>query len=127
MHDGAPLLTYSRPKGDYKEKDAQRVLLDFYISHCELGKDKFKVIAAIDGQAKDTLTEWVPYFIEGLSDGEHTVKLQLIDPAGQPVPGAFNSPEGKIRINPAAAAAPAATHQHDSGMKHDSGKSPAVK
>lgn len=127
LHDGAPLLTYSRPKGDYKEKDAQRVLLDFYISNCELGKDKFKVIAAIDGQAKDTLTEWVPYFIEGLSDGEHTVKLQLIDPAGQPVPGAFNSPEGKIRINPAAAAAPAATHQHDSGMKHDSGKSPAVK
>jgi hypothetical protein len=32
----------------------------------------------------------VPYFIEGLQLGEHTVRLELVDPQGQLVPGPFN-------------------------------------
>jgi len=111
---GEPLLTYSRPKGDYKGDDTKRVLLDFYLTNAELGPDKYKVVASIDGEVKDTLTEWVPYFIEGLADGEHTVSLQLIGPDGQPVPGEFNAPRQTIRVNPAetASAAPAT----DTGM-----------
>lgn len=114
-----PLLTYSRPKGDYKGADARRILLDFYTTNAELGPDKYKVVVSIDGQVKDTLTEWVPYFIEGLSDGEHTIALQLIGPDGQPVPGAFNAPQQKIHVNPAGTAttAPADTTRSDTGMK----------
>jgi hypothetical protein len=121
--DGQPLLTYSRPKGDYKAEDAKQILLDFYLSNAELGADKFKVIASIDGQVKDTITEWMPYLIEGLAAGEHTVKLELVGPDGKVVPGAFNTAERKIKVlapgeAPAAAAAPMA---HDSSMKmHDS-------
>ena len=111
-----PLLTYSRPKGDYKGDDAKRILLDFYVANAELGPDKYRVIASIDGQVKDTLSEWIPYFIEGLSDGSHTVKLQLIGPDGQPIPGRYNSPEQTIHVNPAATAS--AAPAHDSAMGH---------
>lgn len=118
--EGAPLLTYSRPKGEYKGKDAKKILLDFHLSNATLGPDKYKVIATVDGTLTDTLTEWVPYFIEGLSDGEHTVKLELIGPDGKPVPGTYNTAERKITV--ASKDAPAApAMMHDSGMKHDSG------
>ncbi|MEO5930695.1 MAG: hypothetical protein ABIR47_12235 [Candidatus Kapaibacterium sp.] len=122
MDMNGPLLTYSRPKGDYSGDDAKRVLLDFYIANLELGKDKFKVVASVDGTVIDTLTEWIPYFIEGLTDGAHKVKLELVGPDGKVVPGVYNSVERTININPPAAAAAAPSPMDTmAGMKHDSG------
>jgi hypothetical protein len=103
LDSSAPMLTYSRPKGEYKGADANRILLDFYITNAELGADKHKVVATIDGTTTDTLTEWIPYFIEGLTDGEHTVRLELIGPDGSPVPGPFNTTERKITVTRTAA------------------------
>jgi hypothetical protein len=101
LKDSLPLLTYSRPKGDYKGTDTRRVLLDFYLANAQLGPTQYKVVASIDGKAVDTLTEWVPYYIEGLSPGAHTVKLELIGPDGKLVEnGPFNSAEGKINLLP---------------------------
>jgi hypothetical protein len=124
MKPNEPLLTYSRPKGDYSGEDAKRVLLDFYLKDAVLGPNQFKVVASIDGQVKDTLTEWIPYFIEGLTDGAHTVKLQLIGPDGQVVPGQFNTAERTININPAPGSTTPAPASHDtmSGMTHDTTK-----
>ncbi len=99
IKQGEPMLTYSRPKGEYQGGDTKKVLLDFYISNAELGPNTYRVVASIDGQVTDTLTEWVPYLIEGLPDGEHTVALQLIGPDGKPVPGAYNNPSRKITLN----------------------------
>jgi len=113
LKEGEPLLTYSRPKGEYKGDDAKRVLLDFYIANAELGPDKYKVAATVDGTVKDTLTEWVPYYIEGLADGQHTIKLELLGPDGAVVPGPFNSVERTITVSSGTmAAAPAAGMQH---------------
>lgn len=109
LDTAAPLLTYSRPKGEYKGEDANRVLLDFYIANCELGADRYKVVATIDGTMRDTLTEWIPYFIEGLIDGEHTIALELIGPDNAPVAGPFNRTERTITIA-RTAATPTAMH-----------------
>ncbi|HVZ42112.1 MAG TPA: hypothetical protein VHI13_22725 [Candidatus Kapabacteria bacterium] len=124
LKEGAPLLTYSRPKGDYKGKDCDRILLDFYLSNAELGAGKYGVIASIDGQVKDTLREWVPYFIEGLPDGEHTVKLELIGPDGKPVPGAFNSAERKIKVARSEQPAPPMAMPHDTSAPHHDSSAP---
>lgn len=84
-----PFLFYSRPKGDYKRTDGQKVLLDFYLLNTTLADKGHRVRATIDGQAW-TITKWDAYFIEGLQPGAHTVRLELIDAAGNPVPGPFN-------------------------------------
>lgn len=111
LDSAAPLLTYSRPKGEYKGDDANRILLDFYVTNAELGADKYRVVAAIDGGTADTLTEWIPYFIEGLTDGEHTIRLELIGPDGAPVAGPFNATERTITVA-RGEAVPTAMHGH---------------
>ena len=94
-----PLLTYSRPKGEYVGKDGRKVMIDFYLSNADLGPDSYKVIASVDGKVMDTLTEWTPYFIEGLKEGDHTIRLQLIGPDGAPVEnGSYNDTERTITI-----------------------------
>lgn len=106
---GEPLLTYSRPKGEYNGKDAGKILLDFYLANVELGAGKHKVRVSIDGREIAKLEEWVPYYIENLPDGEHTIKLELLAPDGSVVPGIYNTSEKKIGVNVKLAAAAADT------------------
>ena len=84
-----PTLFYSRPKGDYKQMDGDKILLDFYLLNTDLDKDNYSVKATIDGEDW-TINKWDAYFIEGLQLGKHTVRLQLVDAAGKLVPGPFN-------------------------------------
>ena len=82
-------LFYSRPKGIYKGKDTEKVLLDFYLVNTEISTNGNKIRATID----DTvflIDEWVPYYIEGLSNGETQIKLELIDSNGNLIDAPFN-------------------------------------
>ena len=82
-------LFYSRPKGTYKGKDTEKVLLDFYLVNTEISTNGNKIRATID----DTvflIDEWVPYYIEGLSNGETQIKLELIDSNGNLIDVPFN-------------------------------------
>jgi len=85
----APTLFYSRPKGDYKKLDGDKVLLDFYLLNTDLEKLGYSIRATIDGEAW-TINKWDAYFIEGLELGKHTVRLELLDKDGNLVPGPFN-------------------------------------
>ncbi|MFW6051187.1 MAG: hypothetical protein ACODAU_08430 [Myxococcota bacterium] len=92
----APLLTYSRPKGCYPA--GERVLLDFYLTNVEeLSEDGHKVRYTI-GDVTGDITEWKPHYIENLQEGEHEVRLQLIDPEGEPVEGPFNDTTRTIQV-----------------------------
>ncbi|HMN06106.1 MAG TPA: hypothetical protein PKD45_10290 [Flavobacteriales bacterium] len=84
-----PVLFYSRPKGDYKQFDGEKMLLDFYLLNTNLEDQGYSVRATIDGETW-TINKWDAYFIEGLELGQHTVRLQLVDKDGNLVPGAFN-------------------------------------
>ncbi len=93
-----PLLTYSRPKGTYASGENSKVLLDFYVSNATLAPDAYKVKVWVDTTSMPDITKWQPYYITGLTQGKHTVKLQLIAPDGSVVPGSYNSPTGEITI-----------------------------
>jgi hypothetical protein len=84
-----PTMIYSRPKGEYVGKDTENVLLDFFLLNTTLSADGNKVRATINGQ-EFMITEWAPYVIKGLPKGEVTVKLELLDAAGNLIPGGFN-------------------------------------
>lgn len=84
-----PTLFYSRPKGDYKQFDGEKMLLDFYLLNTNLEDQGYSVRATIDGETW-IINKWDAYFIEGLELGQHTVRLELIDKDGNLVPGPFN-------------------------------------
>lgn len=87
----APMIFYSRPKGDYIGKDTANLLLDFYPANVALGNDhKVKVDVKNESTGKSgsfTLSEWKPHFIQGLGTGKASVTLTLVDKDGKQVAG----------------------------------------
>jgi len=91
----APTLIYSRPKGTYKGKDAENLLLDFFVLNTVLSENGNKVRATINGK-EFIITEWVPHIIKGLPKGEVTIKLELIDVENNLIAGPFNQVTRKV-------------------------------
>ncbi len=82
-------LFYSRPKGTYKGKDTEKVLLDFYLVNTDISTNGNKVRATI-GDTVFFIDEWAPYYIEGLEEGDTQIKLELIDSNGNLIDVPFN-------------------------------------
>ena len=93
-----PYLTYNEPSDTNSYKEGVPILLDFYLSSCELSADGYKIRLSIDGKNRRTLTNWQPYYLYGLKKGSHTVRLELIDASNQLVPGSFNDVKRKITV-----------------------------
>jgi uncharacterized protein YneR len=87
-----PYLTYNEPQGeyDYNKNNPQPILLDFYLSNCDLSRDGYKVRLTIDNDNQRILTSWQPYYIYGLKKGMHRIRLELLDPQNNYISGLFN-------------------------------------
>jgi len=92
-----PSLFYSRPKGEYKGKDTDRVLLDFYVWNTKL-KDGNQVKATING-TDFMLDNWGPYEIINAPKGELTVDLSLVDKDGKTLSGDNVSITRKVTLS----------------------------
>lgn len=96
----SPMLTYSRPKGDYLGKDIDNLLLDFYLWNATLGAD-YTVKAQVTGDGVDTafiLNEWKSYLLKNLPLGSNTIKLTLLDKAGNKVEGVSTEISRTIKL-----------------------------
>jgi hypothetical protein len=97
-----PLLTYSRPKGEYKGADAEAIMLDFWLSNCELTGDggQYRVRYAVNKEEPKYIDEWHPVWLTGFSSGKHTILIELVDNKGNPVDnGGYNSTSREIIIS----------------------------
>lgn len=94
----APYLTYNEPLEGVSYQEGQPILLDFFLSNVELSNDGYKIRVTIDGTIQRILTSWIPYYIEGLSAGKHTLRLELLDEKNRPQPGLFNNTQKTIHI-----------------------------
>lgn len=92
-----PHMFYSRPKGTYKGKDTEKILLDFYLINTDLSESGNKVRATINGE-EFMITKWEPKFIEGLPMGTTTIKLELLDAEGNLVESPYNPVERMITL-----------------------------
>ncbi len=82
-------LFYSRPKGIYTGTDTEKLLLDFYLVNTIISPTGNKVRATIQG-VEFIIDDWAPYYIEGLTKGEISIKLELIDEMGELIDSPFN-------------------------------------
>lgn len=96
-----PLLTYSRPKGEYKGADAEAIMIDFWLANAKLTGDggEYRVRYSVDGGAAKFIDKWQPIWLSGWTDGKHKVKLELVDKSGNVVEnGGYNSTEREITV-----------------------------
>jgi hypothetical protein len=96
-----PLLTYSRPKGEYKDADADPIMIDFWLLNAKLQGDggQYRVRYSIDGGEAKFLDKWEPIWLSGWVNGKHQVKLELVDKDGHPVDnGGYNSTTREISV-----------------------------
>jgi hypothetical protein len=96
-----PLLTYSRPKGEYKDADADPIMIDFWLSNAKLQADggQYRVRYSIDGGEAKFIDKWEPIWLSGWVSGKHQVKLELVDKDGKPVDnGGYNSTTREINV-----------------------------
>ncbi|HEX8000988.1 MAG TPA: hypothetical protein VF528_21580 [Pyrinomonadaceae bacterium] len=96
-----PLLTYSRPKGEYKDQDANAIMIDFWLSNAKLQGEggEYRVRYSVDGSEAKFLDKWEPIWLSGWTAGKHTVKLELVDKNGTPVEnGGYNTTTREITV-----------------------------
>ncbi|MEO8041122.1 MAG: hypothetical protein ABI646_00810, partial [Acidobacteriota bacterium] len=106
-----PLLTYSRPKGEYKGADAESIMIDFWLSNARIkgapwfGGDKIRALPelrirySVDGGQAQYIDKWAPIWLSGWAAGKHTIKLELVDEDGGLVDnGGYNSTTREITI-----------------------------
>jgi hypothetical protein len=96
-----PLLTYSRPKGEYKGADADAIMIDFWLSNAKLTGDggDYRVRYTVDGGEAKFIDKWSPIWLAGWTAGTHKVKLELVDKGGNVVDnGGYNSTERTITV-----------------------------
>ena len=96
-----PLLTYSRPKGDYAGAEADPIMIDFWLTNGKLQSDggEYRVRYTLDGGAPRFIDVWQPIWISGWTTGKHTIKLELVDKSGNVVEnGGYNSTAREINV-----------------------------
>ena len=96
-----PLLTYSRPKGEYKDADADTIMIDFWLTGAKLKGDggEYRVRYIVDDDDPKFIDKWEPIWLSGWIKGKHTVRLELVDKDTNPVDnGGYNTTSREITI-----------------------------
>ena len=96
-----PLLTYSRPKGEYKAAEADPIMIDFWLANAQLKGDGgiYRVRYSVDGGTPQYIDKWGPIWLSGWAAGKHTIKVELVDEDGGLVDnGGYNSTTREITV-----------------------------
>ena len=96
-----PLLTYSRPKGEYKGTDADPIMIDFWLTNAQLTGDggQYRVRYSVNGGEAKFIDRWTPLWLSGWTAGKHSIRLELVDANGNVVDnGGYNSTTREITV-----------------------------
>jgi hypothetical protein len=96
-----PLLTYSRPKGEYKGEDADPIMIDFWLGGAKLQGDggEYRIRYIVDDDEPKFIDKWEPIWLSGWISGKHTVLIELLDKDGAKVDnGGYNSTKREITV-----------------------------
>lgn len=96
-----PLLTYSRPKGEYKGADADPIMIDFWLTNAKLVGDggEYRVRYTVGNGQPQFVDKWTPLWLQGWAAGKHSIKLELVDKNGNVVDnGGYNVTTREITV-----------------------------
>lgn len=96
-----PLLTYSRPKGEYKGEDANPIMIDFWLINAKLRGDggEYRIRYFVNDDEARYIDKWDAVWLGGWLNGKHTVRLELLDKDGRPVDnGGYNTTTRTITV-----------------------------
>jgi len=96
-----PLLTYSRPKGEYKAADTDAIMIDFWLANAKLQGDggEYRVRYSVDGGEAKFVDKWQPIWLSGWTNGKHSVKVELVNKEGNLVDnGGYNSTTREVTV-----------------------------
>lgn len=96
-----PLLTFSRPKGEYTGADADAIMIDFWLWNAKLTGDggEYRIRYSVDGGAAKFIDKWEPIWLSGWTAGKHNVNVELVGKDGSVVDnGGYNSTTREITI-----------------------------
>jgi hypothetical protein len=96
-----PLLTYSRPKGEYKGIESDPIMIDFWLANAQLKGDggEYRIRYSIDGGEAKYIDKWGPVWLSGWTAGKHTIKLELVGEDGGLIDnGGYNSTTREITV-----------------------------
>ncbi len=96
-----PLLTYSRPKAEYKGIEADPIMIDFWLTGGKLTGDggDLTVRVTVDNSPPQSITHCAPAWFKGYQTGLHTVRLELLDTSGNVVDnGGYNMTTREITV-----------------------------
>lgn len=96
-----PLLTYSRPKGEYKGAEADPIMIDFWVTNAKLKGDggEYRVRYIIDDDDPRYIDKWEPIWLSGWTNNKHLVRLELLDKDQKAVEnGGYNSTTREIIV-----------------------------
>lgn len=101
-----PLLTYSRPQGNY---GAEPIMLDFYLTNAPLhlvaqessedAINDWRIRVTVNGE-NFLMDTWQPLYLKGFHKGKNWVKLEFIDENGEIVKNVFNNTVRVINYDP---------------------------
>jgi hypothetical protein len=96
-----PLLTYSRPKGEYKGEDTAAIMIDFWLTNARLKGDggEYRVRYFVNDDEARYIDKWEPIWLSGWIGGKHTVRIELLDKDSMPVEnGGYNTTTRTITV-----------------------------
>jgi hypothetical protein len=93
-----PNVVYSRPQGVYEGAQADSILVDFYVDGIELGEDSYQLLFTLNDTQTFRITTWQPYLLVDVPAGEHTLRMELFDAAGQRVETPFIPMERSFEV-----------------------------
>lgn len=98
VEEWGPTLIYSRPQGSYEGAAADSVMVDFVLSNVRLAPEGHQVRITLNGERQFVVNEWAPFLLVGVPDGEHVIRVELLDAEGVPVEAPFHPVEREFTV-----------------------------
>lgn len=127
VNPSAPLLIYSRPKGDYKGEMASHILIDFQLAGVTLAEGKEHVAVTVTGPGiekeltADAVQFGPPFYLDHARNGDYSIKVELKGSDGKMISGPWNSTSRTIHVDKDAPADPMPGMTHGPDPAADAG------